>query len=444
MSGSDPANPGLTDQTHRVTISASLLTDLGTKAKIGGTCTGLVVPADNPGGAIPATLHPTAIGLKVSGIGSCASSAPARTADATKGSAFALSGKLTIKMSELDSLGKPFQTQAYVTVKGFDPTVTDVLQFTGVVVKGPSQGATVSGKLYMDAVTKISPAPKPPTGTGYQFDSTTAGHCTDATANNASVQIAQLGDGTSLLGTTGVPGLSFSYSAAAGPAGGSCSGAKLLGKMAGSDSANPGLTDQSHRVTMSGSLLSDLATKAKIGGTCSGLVVPMDNAGGAIPATLHPAAIGLKVSGIGSCASSASAQTADATKSTAFALSGKLTIKMSELDSLGKPFQAQGYVTVKFDPAATDVLQFTGIIVKGPSVGATVSGKLYEDAVTKISPAPKPPAGTGYQFDSATAGHCTDGTANNASVLQAQLGDGTSLLGTTGVSGLTFGYPAAS
>ena len=74
--------------------------------------------------------------------------APARTADATKAGAFALSGKLTITMSELDSLGKPFKTQAYVTVKGFDPAATDVLQFTGVVVKGASLGATVSGKLY--------------------------------------------------------------------------------------------------------------------------------------------------------------------------------------------------------------------------------------------------------------------------------------------------------
>ena len=116
-----------------------------------------VVPADNPGGAIPATLHPTAIGLKVTGIGSCASSAAARTADAAKANAFALSGKLTIKMLEIDSLGKNFQTQAYVTIKGFDPASTDVLQFTGIVVKGPSAGATVSGKLYMDAVTKISP-----------------------------------------------------------------------------------------------------------------------------------------------------------------------------------------------------------------------------------------------------------------------------------------------
>jgi hypothetical protein len=260
------------------------------------------------------------------------------------------------------------------------------------------------------------------------------------------VLLAQLGDGTSLANTPAVSGLTFSYSSPAIPAGGSCTGEKLLGKMTGTDPANPGLTDQTHRVTMSASLLSDLGspTKAKIGGTCAGLVVPADNPGGAIPATLHPTAIGLKLSGVGSCASSASAQAVDATKGSAFALSGKLTIKTLETDSLGQAFQAQAYVTAQFDPASTDVLQFTGIVVKGPSLGATVSGKLYRDAVTKITPAPKPPSGTGYAYDATAAGHCTDGTANNTSVLLTQLGDGTSLLPTAGVSGLSFGYPAAS
>jgi len=191
-----------------------LMTDLATKTKVAGTCTGLVEPADNAGGAIPATLHPKAIALKLSGIGSCASSSAARAADATKSSAFALSGLLTITMNELDSLGRPFQTQAYVTVKGFDPTATDVLQLTGIVKKGASVGATVTGKLYLDAVTKIMPALKPPSGNGYTFDAATAGHCTDGTAGNASVVQAQVGDGTSLLGTTGVSGLAFGYTSA--------------------------------------------------------------------------------------------------------------------------------------------------------------------------------------------------------------------------------------
>ena len=99
---------------------------------------------------------------------------------------------------------------------------------------------------------------------------------------------------------------------------------------------------------------------------------------------------------------------------------------------MGKPFKAQAYVTVKFDPAATDVLLFNGVIVKGPSVGATVTGRLYLDAVTKISPAPKPPVGNGYAYDATTAGHCTDGTANNASMLHRATRHRYLAAGTTG------------
>ncbi len=440
--GTDSANPGLTDQTHRVTLSAGLATDLSSKAKIAGTCTGLVVPADNAGGAVPTTLHPKAIALKLTGIGSCATTAAARTADGTKAQAFALTGKETITMNELDSLGKSFQVQAYVTSKGFAPGTTDVLELSGVVVKGPDLGATVNGKLYLDPVTKIAPAPK--TGDGYAFDSTNLTHCGDATANNATVPLAQLGDGTSLAGTVGATGLSFSYpaatTAAATPA---CSGSQLLAKATGSDPANLGLTDQSHRVTLSAGLLSNLATKAKIGGTCSGLVEPADNAGGAVPATLHPKTISLKVSGIGSCASTTAAQTADALSASGFALSGKVSITMTELDSLGKAFQVQAYITVKgYTPGTTDQLDFTGLVIKGPDLGATVSGKLYLDPVTKISPTPK--TGNGYTFDSNGLAHCGDATANNASVQLAQMGDGSSLANVTGASGLSFSYPSAS
>jgi hypothetical protein len=173
--------------------------------------------------------------------------------------------------------------------------------------------------------------------------------------------------------------------------------------------------------------------------------VPSDNAGGAIPSTLHPKAIALKFTGLASCTSTTSAIAADATKANAFALSGKVTITMTELDALGKPFQSAAYVTVKgYDPTKSDVLQISGQVTKGASIGATVTARLYLDAVTKILPAVKPPAGNGYQADPTTGGHCTDGTAGNASVLQAQIGDGTSLFGSTGVSGLSFGYAPAS
>src|SRR5205814_362232 len=117
--GVDTTNLGFTDQTQRVKLSAALMTDLGStavpKAKIAGTCSGLVAPVDNLGGPIPATLHPKSITLTLSGVGSCASTSAARTADATKANAFALSGPLTITMQELDAQlkPKPFKVLAY-------------------------------------------------------------------------------------------------------------------------------------------------------------------------------------------------------------------------------------------------------------------------------------------------------------------------------------------
>ena len=223
---------------------------------------------------------------------------------------------------------------------------------------------------------------------------------------------AQLGDGTSLKGTTGVPGLSFDYTDAAGAGGGlmlrapSCSG-----RWTGTDGANPGFTDQTHRVDHcvvgdDRSRDEDQARRDLFADSSCRPTTPVAVAG-------HAASqgFGVKVSGIASCASTTAARNADGTKANAFALSGKLSITMNELDSLGKNVKAQGYVAVSFDPASTDVLKFTGLITKGASVGATVTGSLFLDAVSKISPAPKPPVGNGYQFDATTAGHCTDGDA---------------------------------
>jgi hypothetical protein len=275
-----------------------------------------------------------------------------------------------------------------------------------------------------------------------QLPEATSGTTTTTTTTSTTTSTSTTSTSTST--TTTVPGSTTTTTVpTGGTSAGSCSGAKLLvGKAVGTDPANLGLTDQTHRVTMGASLMTDLATKTKIAGTCSGLVVPSDYIGGAIPSTLHPKSIALKLSGFASCASSASARTADATKSGAFMLSGNLSITMNELDAqlVPKPFKVLAYVAAKYDPASTDVLTFTGIVKTGASLGATVSGKLYLDPVSKITPALKPPSGTGYQFDSAGLGHCTDGTANNASIVQAQLGNGSSLAGTTSVSGLAFGY----
>lgn len=205
--------PPLGDQTQRVTVGTALLKNLATNTVIGGSCSGLVNAFDDPtgGGPVP-TIHPKANASKLSGVASCATGATATAVDATKANAFPLTGKDTITATELNALGKNWQIQAYLTVKGFDPAAADVVEITGLIAKGPSLGATVGGKLYEDPVSK-APATKPPSGNGYQLDISQAIGCADGTPNNATIATVQVGDGTSLLGNP-ASGLSFSYIAA--------------------------------------------------------------------------------------------------------------------------------------------------------------------------------------------------------------------------------------
>ncbi len=220
--------PALGDQTAPFVMTAALMSDLGTGVpagtKIGGSCTGLLVPFNNPGGAIPGTVTPKAIAMKLAGIGSCAVDPGPAAVDATSANQFALTGKQTTTMSQLDGLGKAFQIQAYLTVKGFRPgdAISDVSVITGLVAKGPSVGATVGGQLYQDPISKFSPTsgagpvpalPHPAGYTGYGLD-IVAGNpigCTDGIAGNVAMTQLQFGDGTSLIGSAGVTGLSFSY-----------------------------------------------------------------------------------------------------------------------------------------------------------------------------------------------------------------------------------------
>lgn len=215
--------PGLGDQTAPVTISTSLLTDLSlvTPGKIGGACGGLLVPANNPGGPVPGTLNPKAIASKLTGLASCATTGAPQGADANYANRFAISGKQVITMTQTDTLLKPWQIQTWVTIKGFDPAYLDIVDVTGIVIKGPSVGATVSGSLYEDPISKLGPTsnagpipPKPWASgyTGYALDITTGNPlgCSDTTPGNANITQVQVGDGTSLLGNP-ASGLSFTY-----------------------------------------------------------------------------------------------------------------------------------------------------------------------------------------------------------------------------------------
>lgn len=224
--------PGLGDQTAAVTVTTGLLTDLSaiTPGKIGGACYGLKARSDNPGGAAPGTLHPKAIAAKLTGLSSCAQGDPLVPADAafhdaTRANAYPLNGKQVVTMVENDSLAKPWQVQSYITIKGFKPASLDVVEITGINIKGPSVGATVSGTLYEDPVSKYGSAANPgpvgaapakpwPSGyTGYALDILTGNPlgCTNTTPGDASLTQVQVGDGTSPLGSTGVTGLAYTF-----------------------------------------------------------------------------------------------------------------------------------------------------------------------------------------------------------------------------------------
>ncbi len=230
---------------------------------------------------------------------------------------------------------------------------------------------------------------------------------------------------------------------------GSCSGSRSLGKLI------PNLGDQTAPIVITTSLLSNLQTGApagsKFGGFCAGILVPFNNPGGPIPGIVTPKAIASKLTGVSSCASGAIPVAADITYANRFAITGKQTVTMSQVDTLLKPFQIQAYVTIKgFVVGSLDVVEVTGLITKGPSVGATVSGQLYEDPISKlgpISPAgpippnPKPAGYTGYGLDIITGNPlgCTDGVPGNAAITLIEVGDGISMLGNP-ASGLSFSY----
>lgn len=199
-----------------------------------------------------------------------------------------------------------------------------------------------------------------------------------------------------------------------------CSGFEMLGKY------SPALAHTDATVTEGTSVLKDLGTAGSpaIGGSCSTNVA-------AFP-TMHPKTIAAKLSGIATCNASQDAG--------AYPLNGKMTINMTEINTTtAKPYQLQAYLRVAgVDPSAPDVVDVSGIVTKGVAVGASLLGSVAQDAVTKVSPAPKvkPVGFTGYSLDSAKAAACQAGTGT---IDTAQLSTGTSMLGGF-ATGLQFGF----
>jgi hypothetical protein len=181
-------------------------------------------------------------------------------------------------------------------------------------------------------------------------------------------------------------------------------------------------------------VLSDISTKAKLGGSCT---APPRTGDPNIPppgGAVHPKSIASKLVGNASCAAPAD----DPNAAAAWPLNGKMTFTMTEtyvdgVTAKTKPYQLQANIAILGQGAGPDVLNVGGIVLKGLGVGATVSGDIWQDPVTKTG-APST-YNTGYELDLAAAAGCADSTPNNASIATTMFGGGdgssTSLIGST-------------
>ncbi len=197
--------------------------------------------------------------------------------------------------------------------------------------------------------------------------------------------------------------------------------------------AGVGLTDQTQDVAIGSKLLKSGTTI--LGGTCTGLV-DSHYAGAGLAAggaavtkgTLHETSVALKLTGAASCVFNGPGVTADGSSSNAYPLSGALQIQFSELGTGGATYKLAAEVAVRHDLASSDLYDFKGVVTKGLSVGATVSGTAYLDPVSKFGgtpisitsnagpvPSPLPAVYTGYGVDtvSGNPAGCNDGIAGN-------------------------------
>jgi hypothetical protein len=201
---------------------------------------------------------------------------------------------------------------------------------------------------------------------------------------------------------------------------GVCSGFKAKGTYV------PPLSNTDQAEVLSTALLKDLSNNTILGGMCTTPVPGFP--------TMHPKAFAAKLAGTTRCNTTPDVG--------AYPLNGKVSITMTEINPAsptGAPFQVQAYFRFAgVDPSAADVQDVSGIVIKGPGVGASVLGSVAQDAISKVSPIPNPkPAGfTGYFLDSAKAAACQAGTGTIDTV---QLSTGTSPLGGY-ATGLEYGF----
>jgi len=197
---------------------------------------------------------------------------------------------------------------------------------------------------------------------------------------------------------------------------------------------------------VSGKLTKDLNTKAVNGGTCSGFIdwtAPGPPIGpSATEATTKES---VKLSGAASCSTTATApgvDPGDPAAAAAYPLSGKLSIATAS-QSLSAYVHLIGITG--------DVASVGGTVTKGASVGAVVSGTLWEDPAVKMlkTDVGYPGIGnSGYTIDPNSLVElfgCADGTPNTVTppgVTLVFLGDGFSPLFGSPASGLSFNFGA--
>jgi len=214
----------LTDQTQTsIKVRMGLLRD-DNNAVFSGGCAGSVRPGDriHPAGGDVGPLTPVYMNASLTGNLSCANGSAAQAADGTASAGWWASGAMTWTMQQHDDHGHPYRISALVTLTNpnFDTGPYDTVTVTGIVRSGVNFGATVSGTLWMDPVKLDSPFTLRALASSYSLDLTDAANCADPVASNASVPFMMFGGGdgspflqhdssSSLLGTTGVPGITF-------------------------------------------------------------------------------------------------------------------------------------------------------------------------------------------------------------------------------------------
>lgn len=138
----------------------------------------------------------------------------------------------------------------------------------------------------------------------------------------------------------------------------------------------PGLTDTTQSLVISTKLTKDLVTKTVNGGTCSGLIdFPITGPPSPTESVTKEA---MKLSGAASCSTTATGpgvDPGDPAAATGYPPNGKLSIATAT-----QTLSAYVHLTGQ----TGDVAGVAGTVTKGASVGAKVTGGLWEDPAVKL------------------------------------------------------------